>query len=342
MPARRLATSAASSALTRPRRCPTSWRRRSTASGAPPTRSALCATQLRDDQTAARVGTFLDSADAAAQAVTAAAADVPAMVDSIDAAATSFDQFDFAGVAADLKAALADIRGVIGTEMARALPGKLASAVDTLGRAAADVGGIAADLNAGEIGTKVTTFVDQASAAAEAVRLAAADVPGMVDQGRRGRGIGRRIRLCRDQPVRQRPDRGSAPDAGHRRRRAAAAQPVRHAEIRVGPAERPARRRRGDQPERGVGIRPPRHGRGRPRGQHPAPAVQPLPAAGGARRSRDFVLRGSRRLQHRTGQHVAQPAPRGRELSAACPPQSSATHAPSSWDVNHAPSSSFP
>ncbi len=107
---------------------------------------------------------------------------LPRIAENVETATTSIRDVDFNGIGDQITQALADIRGVLGTEAARSLPDRLGNAVDSLGSAAGDVGAIASDLRQQNLGPRVGQFVDEASAAATAVREAAADVPEMVDQ----------------------------------------------------------------------------------------------------------------------------------------------------------------
>lgn len=107
---------------------------------------------------------------------------LPQIAENLETATTSIRDVDFAGIGTQVQAALADIRGVLGTDAARSLPGRLGDAVDQLGAAAGDVGAIATDLREGRIAERVTAFMDEASAAAAAVSEAAAEVPAMVEQ----------------------------------------------------------------------------------------------------------------------------------------------------------------
>lgn len=107
---------------------------------------------------------------------------LPRIAENVETATSSIRGVDFGGIGTQVAQALADVRGVLGTEAARRLPDRLGNAVDQLGTAAGNVGAIASDLRQQNLGTRMGQLVDEASAAATAVREAAADVPGMVDQ----------------------------------------------------------------------------------------------------------------------------------------------------------------
>ena len=145
--------------------------------------------ELRQSGTVANIAGASDQANQIAQKLNGVADRLPGIIDSLDAAAASVKDVDFAGLGTEARAAitdarqaLTDIRGVIGTEAARALPDQLGTAMDRIGSAADNVATLATDLNANQLGPRISTLVDEASAAATAVREAAADVPEMVDK----------------------------------------------------------------------------------------------------------------------------------------------------------------
>ncbi|MBB1498521.1 intermembrane transport protein PqiB [Paracoccus sp. MC1862] len=105
---------------------------------------------------------------------------LPQIAENVETATDSIREVDFASLGASIQSAVDDIRGVLGTDAARSLPGRLGDAVDQLGSAAGDIGAIAADMREGRIAERVASFMDEASAAAAAVTEAAADVPEMV------------------------------------------------------------------------------------------------------------------------------------------------------------------
>ncbi|MDO5369829.1 intermembrane transport protein PqiB [Paracoccus sp. (in: a-proteobacteria)] len=105
---------------------------------------------------------------------------LPQIAANVETATDSIREVDFTSLGASVRSAVDDIRGVLGTDAARSLPGRLGDAVDQLGSAAGDIGAIAADMREGRIAERVASFMDEASAAAAAVTEAAADVPEMV------------------------------------------------------------------------------------------------------------------------------------------------------------------
>ena len=74
------------------------------------------------------------------------------------------------------------ITALASSEDTRAIPESLRQTLDQTRNAATDIGGMARDLREGGGAQNLARLVEEAAAAAEAVRLAAADVPEMVDQ----------------------------------------------------------------------------------------------------------------------------------------------------------------
>ncbi|QIR83727.1 intermembrane transport protein PqiB [Paracoccus sp. AK26] len=74
------------------------------------------------------------------------------------------------------------ITALASSEDTRAIPESLRQTLDQTRNAATDIGGMARDLREGGTAQNLARLVEEAAAAAEAVRLAAADVPEMVDQ----------------------------------------------------------------------------------------------------------------------------------------------------------------
>ncbi|MDQ1901317.1 MlaD family protein [Paracoccus sp. WLY502] len=74
------------------------------------------------------------------------------------------------------------ITAIASSEDTRAIPESLRETLDQTRSAATDIGGMARDLRDSGTAENLARLVDEAAAAAEAVKLAAADVPDMVDQ----------------------------------------------------------------------------------------------------------------------------------------------------------------
>lgn len=74
------------------------------------------------------------------------------------------------------------ITALASSEDTRAIPGSLRETLDQAKGAATDIGGMARDLRDAGTADNIARLVEEAAAAAEAVRLAAADAPEMVEQ----------------------------------------------------------------------------------------------------------------------------------------------------------------
>ncbi|WP_347138214.1 MlaD family protein [Paracoccus sp. SSK6] len=73
------------------------------------------------------------------------------------------------------------ITAIASSEDTRAIPGSLRETLDQAKGAATDIGGMARELREGDTAANLARLVDEAAAAAEAVKLAAADAPEMID-----------------------------------------------------------------------------------------------------------------------------------------------------------------
>lgn len=124
------------------------------------------AADLRASGMAEKIATMLDEAEAAAEAVRVAAADVPQMVADMDAAAESVDEFDFAGISAEAKGILGDLRAMLGSEDAEQLPKNLSDTLQAASGLLNDLrdGGAAGNLNAALASGR--TAADEVAAAA--------------------------------------------------------------------------------------------------------------------------------------------------------------------------------
>lgn len=124
------------------------------------------AADLRASGTAERLPAMIDEAQAAAEAVRLAAADVPEMIADMDAAAESVDEFDFAGISAEARGILEDLRAMLGTEDAEQLPRNLSDTLEAASGLLNDLreGGAAGNLNAALASGR--TAADEVAAAA--------------------------------------------------------------------------------------------------------------------------------------------------------------------------------
>ncbi|MDP5307007.1 PqiB family protein [Paracoccus spongiarum] len=138
--------------------------------------------EFRDTGAAGNAGTALASASELADRLNEAAARLPAILDALEKAAVSAQDVDFASIGAQLDATLQDVRDVIGTPEAEALPGKIGTLVETLDAAAGQVDRLATDLTESGAAANLGKMVEEATAAFASVQAAAVDVPELVDQ----------------------------------------------------------------------------------------------------------------------------------------------------------------
>lgn len=130
---------------------------------------------LRESGAAANMGTMVDEATAAFISVQEAADEVPAMVDEIDQIAAEIGKVDFAAIGIQAEGILADLRAMLGSEDAEALPRNLS---DTLEAAA----GLLNDLRDGNATESLNNALDSASVAADEIAKAVQDLPELIQR----------------------------------------------------------------------------------------------------------------------------------------------------------------
>lgn len=138
--------------------------------------------EFRDSGAAGNASSALASADQLAGRLNEAADRLPAILDALQAASTSVRDVDFAAIGAQLDATLQDLRDIIGTPEAEALPAKISTLVETLESAAGQIDRLAGDVTASGAGANLGKMIDEATAAFQSVQEAAVDVPEMVEK----------------------------------------------------------------------------------------------------------------------------------------------------------------
>lgn len=138
--------------------------------------------EFRDSGAADNAGEALGTAREVADKLNAALENLPAIMQSIQKASTSVEDVDFASIGAQIDATLQDVRDIVGTPEAEALPEKVATLVETLNSTAAQIDTLASEIQASGAGQNLGRMVDEATSAFRSVQDAAADVPEMVDQ----------------------------------------------------------------------------------------------------------------------------------------------------------------
>lgn len=138
--------------------------------------------EIRESGAAGNASAALAKAAEVADKLNAAADRLPAIMESVETASGSFSQVDFAALGADLNGAMQDIRALIGTEAAAALPDKISTLLDTLDSAAGQIDQVVSDLQAQGAVDNLNKLLTEAAAAAESLRIAAEDAPEMIDK----------------------------------------------------------------------------------------------------------------------------------------------------------------
>ena len=106
---------------------------------------------------------------------------LPSVISSLDKVGGSLADVDFTSIGAELNAGLSELRDVIGSEAAAALPGRLDSTMASIEDGLTQLQGLMTDLREAEIVPTLRSALDNAAEAADAVTLAAKDVPQMVE-----------------------------------------------------------------------------------------------------------------------------------------------------------------
>ena len=138
--------------------------------------------EIRDTGVATNAGDAMAKAAEVAGKLNQAADRLPSIMESLDTASTSVRDVDFASIGSELNAALQEVRDIIGTETASALPAKISTLLTTLDSAASRIDTVTAELQQAGVVANIAQLVDDAGQAVEAVRIAAVDVPDMIDR----------------------------------------------------------------------------------------------------------------------------------------------------------------
>ena len=143
-------------------------------------RAALAELESRDG--IARLVTAVEQAGQAAEEVGAAAEGVPALVARIEAVAAKAEGLALEALVDEAGGLVSEARAIVGTEAARALPGRLDTALDGVAAAVADARGVLGQIEAEESVARLNAALDAAAAAADDVSASVEDVPGLVER----------------------------------------------------------------------------------------------------------------------------------------------------------------
>ncbi|RJE80970.1 intermembrane transport protein PqiB [Paracoccus sp. JM45] len=128
---------------------------------------------LREANSGETIARMLDEASSAFKAITDAAVDIPEMVDQIDVAAASVEEFGFAEVSVQVEGILADLRAMLGSDDAEALPRNLSNTLEA-------ASGLLNDLRDGNAAGSLNNALDSASSAADEIARSVQQLPQLI------------------------------------------------------------------------------------------------------------------------------------------------------------------
>jgi paraquat-inducible protein B len=128
---------------------------------------------LREANSGETIARMLDEASSAFKAITDAAVDIPEMVDQIDVAAASVEEFGFAEVSVQVEGILADLRAMLGSDDAEALPRNLSNTLEA-------ASGLLNDLRDGNAASSLNNALDSASSAADEIARSVQQLPQLI------------------------------------------------------------------------------------------------------------------------------------------------------------------
>lgn len=131
--------------------------------------------ELRESGAAKNMGTMVDEATAAFVSVQEAADEVPAMVEEIDQIAAKINEVDFAAIGTQAEGILADLRAMLGSEDAEALPRNLSNTLEA-------AAGLLNDLRDGNATESLNSALNSASIAADEIAKAVQDLPELIQR----------------------------------------------------------------------------------------------------------------------------------------------------------------
>ncbi|TRW98799.1 MCE family protein [Paracoccus sp. M683] len=132
-------------------------------------------TQLNEAGTGANAAQLIERLNVASE-------QLPSVIASLDEVGSSLKGVDFTSIGAELNAGLSELRDVIGSDAAAALPGRLDSTMASIENALTDLQTLVGELREAEVVPSLRTALDSAAEAADAVTLAARDVPQMIEE----------------------------------------------------------------------------------------------------------------------------------------------------------------
>jgi len=138
--------------------------------------------EMRAEGIVASLNEAVVAAGNAADEVGAAVEGIPALIERIDAVAARAQALALEELVDQASGVLADARGILGTEDARALPGQLGQTLDSLSATVDEARDVLAEFRTEDSVARLSATLDAASAAADDVSAAVADVPALVER----------------------------------------------------------------------------------------------------------------------------------------------------------------
>lgn len=130
--------------------------------------------QLGEADTGAKIAQLVERLNSASE-------QLPSVIASLDDVGGSLKGVDFTSIGAELNAGLAELRDIIGSDAAAALPGRLDTTMASIQNSLTDLQSLVGEVREANVVVSLRDALDNAAEAANAVTLAAKDVPQMVD-----------------------------------------------------------------------------------------------------------------------------------------------------------------
>jgi paraquat-inducible protein B len=128
---------------------------------------------LREANSGETIARMLDEASSAFKSINEAAVDVPEMVDQINTAAASVEEFGFAEVSVQVEGILGDLRAMLGSDDAEALPRNLSNTLEA-------ASGLLNDLRDGNAAGSLNNALNSASSAADEIARSVQQLPQLI------------------------------------------------------------------------------------------------------------------------------------------------------------------
>ena len=139
-------------------------------------------TEVQEHDTIARVLAAVDSVNTTLQSVDAAAQGVPSLVANLDAVATKAQALQIEPLLAEITGLSQDARALVAQPGLQTLPNRVGLAVDEATAALSEARAILTEVNAAELGPRLSATLDSARRAALSIETAAEGAPELVER----------------------------------------------------------------------------------------------------------------------------------------------------------------